>query len=149
MLNPDGVVAGNYRTSLFGKDLNRTFDQSRKFAFPESFHLIELAKELKMKHKKRFCFYIDLHGHSVKKNVFMYGPDFNIQHTNYELCRELPRLLSSITSSFRYYSCIFRITNEKSTTSRAIFNKIIDIPYTYTMESSNGLYFDSISHSEK
>lgn len=34
MLNPDGVVAGNYRTSLFGKDLNRTFDQSRKFAFP-------------------------------------------------------------------------------------------------------------------
>ena len=87
MLNPDGVVAGNYRTSLFGKDLNRTFDQSRKYAFPESFHLIEFAKELKMKHKKRFSFYIDLHGHSVKKNVFMYGPDFNIQHINYEFCR--------------------------------------------------------------
>lgn len=34
MLNPDGVVAGNYRTSLFGKDLNRTFNQSRKYAFP-------------------------------------------------------------------------------------------------------------------
>jgi hypothetical protein len=42
---------------------------------------------MKMKHKKRFCFYIDLHGHSVKKNIFMYGPDFNIQHTNYELSR--------------------------------------------------------------
>jgi murein tripeptide amidase MpaA len=27
MINPDGVVAGNYRTSLFGKDLNRTFNQ--------------------------------------------------------------------------------------------------------------------------
>lgn len=40
MLNPDGVIAGNYRTSLFGKDLNRTFDQSRKFAFPETFHLV-------------------------------------------------------------------------------------------------------------
>ena len=23
MLNPDGVVAGNFRTSLFGKDINR------------------------------------------------------------------------------------------------------------------------------
>ena len=34
MLNPDGVIAGNYRTSLFGRDLNRTFDQSRRFAFP-------------------------------------------------------------------------------------------------------------------
>jgi murein tripeptide amidase MpaA len=40
MLNPDGVVAGNYRTSLFGKDLNRTFNQSRKYAFPETFHLL-------------------------------------------------------------------------------------------------------------
>lgn len=40
MMNPDGVVAGNYRTSLFGKDLNRTFDQSRKYAFPESYLLI-------------------------------------------------------------------------------------------------------------
>ena len=40
MLNPDGVVAGNYRTSLFGKDLNRTFNQSRKYAFPESFCLV-------------------------------------------------------------------------------------------------------------
>lgn len=34
MVNPDGVVCGNYRTSLFGKDLNRTFNQSRRFAFP-------------------------------------------------------------------------------------------------------------------
>lgn len=25
MLNPDGVVVGNFRTSLFGKDLNRLF----------------------------------------------------------------------------------------------------------------------------
>lgn len=40
MLNPDGVIAGNYRTSFFGKDLNRTFDQSRKYAFPETFHLL-------------------------------------------------------------------------------------------------------------
>lgn len=47
MLNPDGVVAGNYRTSLFGKDLNRTFNQARKYAFPESFNLIEYAKILK------------------------------------------------------------------------------------------------------
>lgn len=83
MLNPDGVIAGNYRTSFFGKDLNRTFDQSRKYAFPETFHLLEFVKELKKTNKKRFCIYLDLHGHSVKKNVFMYGPDFNIQHSNY------------------------------------------------------------------
>lgn len=26
MINPDGVVAGNYRTSFSGRDLNRKFD---------------------------------------------------------------------------------------------------------------------------
>lgn len=26
MMNPDGVVAGNYRTSFSGRDLNRKFD---------------------------------------------------------------------------------------------------------------------------
>ncbi len=39
MVNPDGVVAGNYRTSLFGKDINRTFHENRKYAFPESYYL--------------------------------------------------------------------------------------------------------------
>jgi hypothetical protein len=27
MINPDGVLAGNYRTSLIGKDLNRLYMQ--------------------------------------------------------------------------------------------------------------------------
>jgi hypothetical protein len=148
MLNPDGVVAGNYRTSFFGKDLNRTFDQSRKFAFPETFLLLELARELKRKHKRRFCLYIDLHGHSVKKNVFMYGPDFGIQHANYETSRELPRLLAALTSAFRYYSCIFRIASEKAATGRAIFNRTLDVPFTYTLESSNGFYYDANARTE-
>lgn len=76
----------------------------------------------------------------------MYGPDFNIQHSNYELSRELPRLLGNMTSYFRYYSCIFRISSEKTTTARAIFNRSVDIPFTYTMESSNGFYYDPLAH---
>jgi len=51
-----------------------------------------------------------LHGHSVKKNIFMYGPDFNIQHPNYLISRELPKVLASMTSLFRFYSCIFKIS---------------------------------------
>lgn len=35
MLNPDGVVAGNYRTSLFGKDLNRLFKVKDTTLLPE------------------------------------------------------------------------------------------------------------------
>jgi hypothetical protein len=148
MINPDGVVVGNYRTSLFGKDLNRTFNQSRKFAFPETFHLLELIKDLKAKHKQRLNLFIDLHGHSVKKNVFMYGPEFNIQHPNYYLAKELPKILSTLTPCFRFYSCIFRISSEKSTTARATLNRFLNIPFTYTMESSNGFYYDSEAKKE-
>jgi hypothetical protein len=75
----------------------------------------------------------------------MYGPDFGIQHVNYELSRELPRLMAAITSAFRYYSCIFRIASEKTSTGRAIFNRALDVPFTYTLESSNGFYYDAVT----
>jgi len=29
MVNPDGVVAGNYRTNLYGFDLNRRWDGAK------------------------------------------------------------------------------------------------------------------------
>ena len=35
MVNPDGVVAGNFRTSLFGKDLNRLFKSKDTTLLPE------------------------------------------------------------------------------------------------------------------
>ena len=153
MANPDGVVAGNYRTSLFGKDLNRTFDQMRKFAFPQIYYLLKFAEQLKKTHKKRFCIYLDLHGHSVKKNVFMYGPEYSIQDQNYEISRQLPRILGNLTNYFRFrifntddlqinfttgyffshYSCTFKISEAKMSTGRAVFNRELKIPYTYTM----------------
>ena len=30
MLNPDGVIVGNYRTNLAAKDLNRTYANPKK-----------------------------------------------------------------------------------------------------------------------
>ena len=35
MLNVDGVVSGNFRTSFYGKDLNRQFKNSSTFLIPE------------------------------------------------------------------------------------------------------------------
>lgn len=34
MLNPDGVIIGNYRTSYSGKDLNRKFKNLDNYIFP-------------------------------------------------------------------------------------------------------------------
>lgn len=35
MINVDGVIVGNYRTSYAGKDLNRQFKNLDPFVFPE------------------------------------------------------------------------------------------------------------------
>ena len=74
MINPDGVTAGNFRTSLCGRDLNRTFQMNNDFLIPEVKALKELVVKLKNQYKNRLIFFFDLHGHSVKKNVFLYGP---------------------------------------------------------------------------
>ena len=52
MINPDGVVAGNYRTSFSGRDLNRKFNELGKFMYPEINGLTNLVKKLKSQHKK-------------------------------------------------------------------------------------------------
>lgn len=38
MLNPDGVVHGNYRCSLAGRDLNRRWKQPNKILYPEIYY---------------------------------------------------------------------------------------------------------------
>ena len=38
MLNPDGVIVGNYRCSLTGHDLNRNYKITIKESFPSIWH---------------------------------------------------------------------------------------------------------------
>jgi murein tripeptide amidase MpaA len=62
MINVDGVVFGNYRCSLSGKDLNRQWQDPDPKVFPEVFHLKRKIKEF---HERRqVVSYCDLHGHS-------------------------------------------------------------------------------------
>lgn len=78
MMNPDGVIAGNYRTGAAGRDLNRQFKFTDKVLYPT----VHLLKAL-MKSIKNPWMFLDLHGHSSKKNVFMYGPEFPIFNPMY------------------------------------------------------------------
>lgn len=52
MINPDGVVAGNYRTSFSGRDLNRTFNDLSNFRYPETNGLVNFIKRLKNQRRK-------------------------------------------------------------------------------------------------
>lgn len=113
MLNPDGVVAGNYRTGLSGKDFNREFLSPDRFIFPEISALKDLVIKCKREYKNNLLLFLDFHGHSIKKNVFMYGPEFPITDRYYYESKILPRMLGRNTEMFRYYSCIFRISSFK------------------------------------
>ena len=47
MLNPDGVIIGNYRCSLAGQDLNRQWRDPPKHLFPEIYYTKEVKNEYK------------------------------------------------------------------------------------------------------
>ena len=44
MLNPDGVIVGNYRCSLAGRDLNRNYKTLLKDSFPTVWHTKNMIK---------------------------------------------------------------------------------------------------------
>lgn len=143
MLNPDGVVAGNFRTSLFGKDLNRLFKTKDTTLIPE----VEMARtvftELTDTYRKKLLLFMDYHGHSTRKNAFLLGPGiFDAQMISD--VRILPKIMANYTEIFRYPSCSFRIDESKKKTARALFGRFAGL--SYTIETSNWAYY---AHSKK
>jgi len=69
MLNPDGVIQGNYRCSLSGNDLNRRYINPSKTLHPEIFYTKKMVRQFSK--NTQIVFYCDLHGHS-KKFIFRY-----------------------------------------------------------------------------
>jgi cytosolic carboxypeptidase protein 2/3 len=131
MLNPDGVINGNYRCNLAGVDLNRQWKRPDKLLHPTIFAAKKLIKTFAS--QRQIALICDLHGHSRRKNIFMYGcsdPDYP------ELTREFPYVLSKLSSFFSYKSCSFRMQRSKESTLRiAVFNET-KVFNTYTLEST-------------
>jgi hypothetical protein len=71
MLNVDGVVAGNYRCSLAGVDLNRHWKTPSPTIHPTIYATKQMIKRMAAVRPILMC--VDLHGHSRKMNVFVYG----------------------------------------------------------------------------
>jgi murein tripeptide amidase MpaA len=71
MLNPDGVINGNYRCSLSGCDLNRTWANPSKKRHPPIYFVKRMID--RVARSGRLVLFCDLHGHSRKEDVFIYG----------------------------------------------------------------------------
>jgi murein tripeptide amidase MpaA len=92
MTNPDGVIVGNYRSSLSGNDLNRQFISPNIKLHPTVCAIKQLVSEIinNAKEQEPLSSFIDIHGHSRKKSIFIYGPHFPLHNERYLKMRVLP-----------------------------------------------------------
>ncbi|EPY85552.1 hypothetical protein CB1_000370017 [Camelus ferus] len=92
-----------------------------------------------------FC---DFHGHSQKKNVFLYG--CSIKETLWQAesavgtsnlsedvsYRTLPKILDKLAPAFTMSSCSFLVEKSRASTARVVVWREMGVSRSYTMESS-------------
>ncbi|XP_075857986.1 cytosolic carboxypeptidase 2 isoform X2 [Microcebus murinus] len=135
MLNPDGVIVGNYRCSLAGRDLNRHYKTVLKETFPCIWYTRNMIKRLL--EEREVLLYCDFHGHSRKNNIFLYGCNNN--NRKYWLHeRVFPLMLSkNAPDKFSFHSCNFKVQKCKEGTGRVVMWRM-GILNSYTVESTFG-----------
>jgi len=135
MLNPDGVINGNYRCSLAGVDLNRKYDSACPVLQPTIFETKSMLKKFQQSFEVVLC--VDLHGHSRAPNVFMYGCKTSEGDALYRHERILPFLLWDRGSNyFSYKDCSFEVTKKKEACARVVYRNLFGILNSFTMEAS-------------
>ncbi|XP_067003008.2 cytosolic carboxypeptidase 1 isoform X2 [Anabrus simplex] len=144
MLNMEGVINGCHRCGLTDEDLNRRWSRPNQYLHPVIYHtkgLLEYCVRVLKKPPFLFC---DYHGHSRRKNVFLYGcsnaaswreadrsqPD---DPMDYLL---LPYLMEHFSRAFMLRLCDFRVERARESTARVTVWREFGIKRSYTMESS-------------
>lgn len=151
MLNPDGVINGNYRCSLAGVDLNRVWlDPSRKL-HPTIYHTKVMMRRLM--EDRAVLLFADFHGHSRKQNVFMYGCEpkgaaaaasvpspagYGAPPMAARLQERIfPRLLwRHAPEIFSFSDCSFKVQRSKESTARVVCHREFNLFNSFTVEAS-------------
>ncbi|KAK9508869.1 hypothetical protein O3M35_006326 [Rhynocoris fuscipes] len=134
MLNPDGVVVGNNRCSLSGRDLNRQYRTVIRETYPPVWHTKVMVKRLI--EECGVAMYCDFHAHSRKHNVFIYGCE-NRRASDKKLQEQVfPLMLHKNTADkFSFENCKFRIHKDKEGTGRVVI-WMMGVDNSYTLEAS-------------
>uniref|UniRef100_A0A669QC66 Cytosolic carboxypeptidase 2 n=1 Tax=Phasianus colchicus TaxID=9054 RepID=A0A669QC66_PHACC len=137
MLNPDGVVVGNSRCSLAGRDPNRAYRTGSRGSFPAIWHLRAMVERLLV--ERDVVLYCDFHGHSRKNNVFMYGCDGGRDGSETRFQERIfPLMLSkNAPDKFSFSSCKFKVQKSKEGTGRVVMWRM-GIANSYTLEVAFG-----------
>ena len=130
MLNPDGVILGNYRCNYNGLDLNRMWIESNVEIYPCNFYVNEIINKI-LKNNEIF-FFCDFHGHSNKQNYFLYSCGEN----NNENDLALIHLFNRDSIYFDKKACYNKISPQKMKTARAVMKNKYGIELSFCLESS-------------
>jgi len=83
--------------------------------------------------------YLDLHGHSIDKNVFQYGNQLRALIKTPKKANSpklFPMLMSQQLDFFSYQDCAFSMPLSKQDTARISLFHQLRIPFVYTLEAS-------------
>ncbi|XP_063053479.1 cytosolic carboxypeptidase 4 isoform X2 [Engraulis encrasicolus] len=147
MLNPDGVINGTHRCSLTGEDLNRQWKKPDPALSPTIYHTKGFLYYLNSIGRTPLVF-CDYHGHSRKKNVFLYG--CSVKETLWQSgssvdtatlkedpgYRTIPKTLDRIAPAFSFNSCNYLVEKSRASTARVVVWREIGVLRAYTMEST-------------
>jgi hypothetical protein len=136
MLNPEGVASGNNRTNSAGADLNRRWNEPNEKLHPCIFHAKQTIADFKREREVlAFC---DIHGHSKKKNAFIYGCNTAADggFCSWTKVRLLPRIFAKRSECFSLKDCCFRVTPDKIGTARVTVWKEFKVTNSFTLEVS-------------
>ncbi|KAI1904526.1 hypothetical protein AGOR_G00006550 [Albula goreensis] len=147
MLNPDGVINGAHRCCLNGEDLNRQWIKPDSVLSPTIFHTKGFLYYLHSIGRAPLVF-CDYHGHSRKKNVFLYG--CSVKETLWQAGstvnpaalkedsghRTIPKTLDRIAPAFSFNSCSYLVEKSRASTARVVVWREMGVVRSYTMEST-------------
>jgi len=142
MLNPDGVINGCHRTSLTGEDLNRRWLSPSPELHPTIYHAKGLFQFIHHVAKKRVKLFCDMHGHSLFKNIFLFGCSENQtwegtgRKKEAVAYRQLPLILHDTAPAFSLRNSSFMVQKDRASTARVVVWKHFNVEMSYTLEST-------------
>jgi cytosolic carboxypeptidase protein 2/3 len=139
IVNPDGVITGNYRTNLQGKDMNRQFFADGDPMADKKGRCIEVEllrtylKENIAANKLRM--FLDVHAHSTESSIMVYSPQPE-DVRDIVTTRSFAILLDDASVFFQLSKCSFNNEKYKKNCARLGIFRDFNTVNSYTIETS-------------
>ncbi|XP_053650195.2 cytosolic carboxypeptidase-like protein 5 [Cherax quadricarinatus] len=136
MMNPDGVYLGNYRSTLMGFDLNRSWNDASVWGHPTVHAARSMLLELDQAEWCDLDLVLDLHAHSSLLGTFIYGNSYDDVY-RHERHIVFPKMLSHCCEDYCHYNTIYNKDPSKAHSARRwLCSNLKDSANVYSIHTS-------------